>query len=73
MLINNTYHEPFILPDDYCFVTAFYDINRSTWDSGFSRSAYTYIRYFSMMVQMEIPLVVYIDDRYQHIVRTMVG
>lgn len=46
---------------NYVFVTSFYDINRELYDN---RSSSDYMKYFGVLVRMDIPLVVFIDDRY---------
>ena len=46
---------------NYVFVTSYYDINREQYDN---RSSSDYMKYFGVLVRMNIPLVVFIDDRY---------
>lgn len=48
---------------EYCFVTAFYDIGRSSWDN-FTRTSENYLQIFGLLCQMKIPIVVYIDSRH---------
>jgi hypothetical protein len=48
---------------DYCFVTAFYDIGRKNWEH-YKRSEDEYLSFFYNLIQMNIPLVVFIDQRY---------
>ena len=49
---------------DYRFITAFYDIGRGQWQNKYNRSAATYLERFSLLVQLNLPLVVFMDDRY---------
>jgi hypothetical protein len=54
---------------DYCFVTAFYDIGRKNWEH-YKRSEDEYIGVFCNLVQMKIPLVVFIDQKYYERIKT---
>jgi hypothetical protein len=55
---------------DYCFVTAFYEIGRKNWQH-YKRSQDEYLEYFCLLAQMQIPLVVFIDQQYYEIVKTI--
>ena len=51
------------LKTNYCFVTAFYDLGRDQWHH-YARGAHKYVLYFSKLVQINMPLIVFVDDRY---------
>ena len=73
-LQQTTQHTPIEIDFNYCFVTMFYDINRSQWNnSAFSRNFEIYFLRFSMLLHNEIPLVVFIDDRYYERLRTIIN
>lgn len=50
--------------EEYRFVTAFYDIGRGQWGDKYARSTETYFERFLLLLNMNLPLVVFIDDRY---------
>ena len=50
--------------EHYRFVTAFYDIDRGQWDDKYARSTETYFERFLLLIRMNLPLVVFMDDRY---------
>ena len=47
----------------YCFVTVFLDIDRSKWQK-YSRDVSKYMNQFRNLVSLNIPLVVYIDEKF---------
>ena len=49
---------------DNCLVTFFYDINRSSWNGGFSRNTNQYIESFKVMLNYDYNMIIFIDDRY---------
>jgi hypothetical protein len=55
---------------DFCFVTSFYDIGRSNWKY-FERTPDDYLSQFSLLCQMRIPLVVFIDKKYYEILKSV--
>jgi len=51
--------------NDICMITAFFDINRDKWSNfNTSRSADDYIRAFSVYLNYDFNMIIYIDDRY---------
>jgi hypothetical protein len=59
--------------DEHVFVTAFYDIGRGMWPHKYSRSTETYLSRFSLLVQLNLPLIVFIDERYADAVEEIVN
>lgn len=59
--------------EGYVFVSAFYDIGRETWPTKYSRSVQTYLNRFALLVQLNLPLVLFMDDRYVNNVEDIVN
>lgn len=51
----------------YVFITAFYDIGREQW-TNFQRRNNDYFEYFNNLLRVNIPLIVFIDEKYYEIV-----
>ena len=59
--------------EDYAFVSSFFDIGRGDWPDEFARSAETYLYRFSLLVQLNLPLLLFIDRRHLHTVETIIA
>lgn len=56
----------------WCFVTAFKDLDRGSWNS-FCRSNDEYFKRFEALLDTSYPLVVFIDDQYETLVKNLVN
>jgi len=56
---------------EYVFITAFYDIGRGKWTE-FKRSEHDYMQNFHNLLQINIPLVVFIDEKYYDLTRAAI-
>lgn len=56
---------------DYCFVTAYYDIGRDNWEF-FRRSNSEYFYRFAKLLRMNVPLIIFIDNKFEDLVHEMI-